>query len=334
MHSMGNGKIINFASRMSTSKNNRRPVSAVSGNRLFHMGGKRHAESTKPTKAPVSARTTKPPVSPPRKPVGARPERIVLPFENRKRRRDAGDWVYRHRVGLLVTVVLYLIAAILFVSYKIVVYENPTTTMYVDLVDPNEPEPPKPEEPEKKPVERIDPGNYEQVMNRTSDLNAKMDASLKDDRGTRTDKLLAEAERVQQELAAGQQAFRSGMDEIAEMAKRHKMPKHTSSQSKSTFSERQTVKVQGNVTVSYDLAGRYATYLHVPAYQCREGGTVVVGITVNRNGEVTSAAVDKASPGDCIAERAVQAALASTFNADAGAQERQRGTITYVFVAQ
>ena len=124
------------------------------------------------------------------------------------------------------------------------------------------------------------------------------------------------------------------MDEIAEMSKRRKMPKSTSSASKSSSSQRQTVKVQGNVTVSYDLAGRTATYLHVPAYQCREGGTVIVGITVNRNGEVTGAEVEKASPGDCIAERAVQAARASTFNADAGAPDRQRGTITYVFVAQ
>lgn len=263
-----------------------------------------------------------------------RRDRIVLPFENRRRRGDAGDWVYRHRVGLLVTVVLYLIAAILFVSYKIVVFENPTTTMYVDLVDPDEPELPKPEEMLRKPVEEIDPGHYERVMNRMSDQNAKMDASLKDDRGTQADKLLAEAERVQQELAAGRQAFRSGMDEIAEMSKRHKMPQTTSSPSGENSAERRTVKVQGNVTVSYDLAGRQATYLHVPAYQCKEGGTVVVGILVNRNGEVTSAAVEKASPGECIAERAVQAARASSFNADAGAPDRQRGTITYVFVAQ
>lgn len=321
---------------MTTPGNKRRPE-AGSGRRLVHMGGKRRISQGRETAAPARPRRVRESAGlsvPPRAAGTERPDRIVLPFDRRKQRGDAGDWVYRHRVGLLVTVVLYLIAAILFVSYKIVVYENPTTTMYVDLVNPEEPEPPKPEEAPQKPVEEIDPGHYEQVMNRTSDLNAKMDASLKDDRGTQADKLLAEAERVQQELAAGQQAFRSGMDEIAEMSKRRKMPKSTSSASKSSSSQRQTVKVQGNVTVSYDLAGRTATYLHVPAYQCREGGTVIVGITVNRNGEVTGAEVEKASPGDCIAERAVQAARASTFNADAGAPDRQRGTITYVFVAQ
>ena len=307
--------------------NPRKPAS--SGNRLFHMGGRRHVQpqqTSAPTPRPAHAQRPQapgqPPVPPPPRRPAPDPNRIPLPFEQARRRSDAGEWVYRHRVGLLVTVVLYLIAAILFVSYKIVVFENPTTTMYVDLVDPEEPEQPEPEEQEKKPVEEIDPGQYEQV-------------TLKDDRGTQADKLLAEAERVQQELAAGQQAFRSGMDEIAAMSKRSKPQKAASTnKSDKSTSENQTVKVQGNVTVSYDLAGRTATYLHVPAYQCREGGTVVVGITVNRNGEVIGAEVEKASPGECIAERALQAARASSFNADGSAPERQRGTITYVFVAQ
>lgn len=319
---------------MSETENRRNP-GARSGNRLFHMGGRRTRPEVTRTVPPPPRhpKTTQPqPPHTAQRPSMQRPDRIVLPFSDRRRRGDAGDWVYRHRVGLLVTVVLYLIAAILFVSYKIVVYENPTTTMYIDLVTPEEEEVPKPEE-QPKPIEQIDPGYYERVMNRASDQNAKMDASLRDDRGTQADKLIEEAQRVQQEVAAGQQAFRSGMDEIAEMSRRHKMPQSSSS-SKSSSSQRQTVKVQGNVTVSYDLAGRTATYLHVPAYQCREGGTVVVGITVNRNGEVISAAVEQASPGECIAERAVQAARASTFNADASAPERQRGTITYVFVAQ
>lgn len=320
--------------------NPRKPAS--SGNRLFHMGGRRHVQpqqTSAPTPRPAHAQRPQapgqPPVPPPPRRPAPDPNRIPLPFEQARRRSDVGEWVYRHRVGLLVTVVLYLIAAILFVSYKIVVFENPTTTMYVDLVDPEEPEQPEPEEQEKKPVEEIDPGQYEQVMNRASDQNAKMDVTLKDDRGTQADKLLAEAERVQQELAAGQQAFRSGMDEIAAMSKRSKPQKAASTnKSDKSTSENQTVKVQGNVTVSYDLAGRTATYLHVPAYQCREGGTVVVGITVNRNGEVIGAEVEKASPGECIAERALQAARASSFNADGSAPERQRGTITYIFVAQ
>lgn len=181
-------KFINFASDMTAPENNRTPGTAP-GNRPFGTGDRQPVRQ-----APAGAR-----------PAGTtrRPDRIALPFDNRRRRAGTGEWIYRHRVGLLVTVVLYLIAAILFVSYKIVVYENPTTTMYVDLVDPDEPQPPKPQEEEvkPKPVERIDPGQYEQVKNRHSDLNAKMNTSLKDDRGTQMEKLLADAERVQQEQA-------------------------------------------------------------------------------------------------------------------------------------
>ncbi len=321
--------MINFVVQMATPPN-RHPADRA-GRTARATAPQRSSQATKRGPGTV-------PPAPPRRvpPGGGRRERMALPFDPRRRRTDAGEWVYRHRVGLLVTVVLYLIAAILFVSYKIIVLENPTTTMYIDLVDPNEPEEPKPEleEPKPEPIRRLE-ANYEPVSNRISDQNAKMDASLRDDRGTRVDQLMEEAERVQRELEAGQQAFRSGMDELAEMSKRSRMPKSSSSQVKlEGGSERKTVKVQGNVTVSYNLAGRYATYLHVPAYQCREGGTVVVGITVNREGEVTSAAVEQASPGDCIAERAVQAARASRFNADASAADRQRGTITYVFVAQ
>lgn len=321
---------------MTTPKNNEQPGRHVS--RLPHMGGKRPV-TPHPHRPVEQPRPTRPqaPGPPPRSGEG-RPPRIALPFEQRRRKGDAGDWVYRHRVGLLVTVVLYLIAAIMFISYKIVINGNQTATMYIDLVDPNEPEPVKPEEVEPpKPAEQIDAGQYERVMNRASDQNSKL-TSLKDDRGTQTQELYEEAKRVQEQLAAGQQAFREGMDELAAMSKRQRggaqSPTSPASMSKSSSSKRQTVKVQGNVTVSYDLAGRMATYLHVPAYQCREGGTVVVGITVNRNGEVVNAAVEKASPGECIASRAVQAALASTFNADAGAPDKQRGTITYVFVAQ
>lgn len=318
---------------MSASENNRKP--GPPGSHLFHMGGKRPVASHR---TPETLRPPRPqaPCPPPGKNSrNGNRQRISLPFENRRRKGDAGEWVYRHRVGLLVTVVLYLIAAIMFVSYKIVINGNPASTMYVDLVDPNEPQPLQPEE-EKKPVEQIEGGQYEQVKNRASDENSKLNASLKDDRGTESKQIYEEAQRVQEQLAAGQQAFREGMDELSAMSSRHRTPKQSSSSSRNTSSssKQQTVKVQGNVTVSYDLSGRTATYLHVPAYQCREGGTVVVGITVNRNGEVVNAAVEKASPGECISNRAVQAAMASAFNADAGAPDRQRGTITYVFVAQ
>lgn len=325
--------------------------------RLFHMGGRRSlasAERTQRTDDPsrpsrrkifrrssdripgrVSGRetTASRDKSSAGRSDGQHYRRFNLPFDNRRRKGDIGAWVFQHRVGLLVTIVIYLIASILFVSYRIVVYENPSTVIYVDLVDPDEPDAPKPEE-LRKPIELIDPASYESVMNRTSDENAKMDASLRDDRGTLSEDIYEESQRVQQELAAGRAAYEEGLDEIADISKRRR--DRESSSSSRTSTRRQTTKVQGNVTVSYDLSGRTATYLHIPAYQCKEGGTVVVGITVNRNGEVVDASVERSSSSadGCISTRAVQSAYTSAFNADASAPNRQRGRITYIFVAQ
>ena len=65
----------------------------------------------------------------------------------------------------------------------------------------------------------------------------------------------------------------------------------------------------------------------------REGGEVVVRITVNRAGEVTHASV--ASGGDdCMRESALRAARNSLFNIDNSAPARQTGTITYIFIPQ
>lgn len=95
-------------------------------------------------------------------------------------------------------------------------------------------------------------------------------------------------------------------------------------------------KKTGNVTVAFDLVGRRALFLEMPAYLCRGGGRVIVNISVSRRGEVVSAKV-KQSVGvtdNCLLEMAVWAAKNSRFDLNEAAEYRQRGTITYTFVAQ
>lgn len=268
-----------------------------------------------------------------------RPEMIRLPFDSRRNKRDFSEWVYHHRVGLLVTVVLYLIAAIMFVSYKIVINDNIASTIYMTLVDPNEPDPVKQPEPQPTPqeLERIEQAQMERVRNVASNDNAKLNATLKDDRGSKAREIYEEAERVQQKLAAGQQNFKAGMDEVASMeSAKGGRPKTTDDKQYSKSDKAQDAKVEGNVTVRYSLEGRTATFLYMPAYQCKGGGTVEVTITVNRSGDVIDAAATRSSSGaeSCITEMAVKAARLSSFNASAAAPDKQRGTITYTFVPQ
>ena len=91
---------------------------------------------------------------------------------------------------------------------------------------------------------------------------------------------------------------------------------------------------KGNGT-GYDLGGRGAKSLHRPNDDFSEEGIVVVDIWVNRQGKVTRAEV--ATKGTTVInsdmrQKAIQAALRSSFAADPNAPEEQHGTITYTFV--
>ena len=96
-------------------------------------------------------------------------------------------------------------------------------------------------------------------------------------------------------------------------------------------------RVRGRVTVSYafddPLRRHQAGRLVVPAYRCEGGGEVVVEVTLSRSGEVVSAHVE--SGGDaCMRETARRAACDSHFDINPDAPNKQRGTITYIFIPQ
>ena len=64
---------------------------------------------------------------------------------------------------------------------------------------------------------------------------------------------------------------------------------------------------------------------------------MVVDIVVNQSGYVIDAIINKSKSqinDDCLVEAANRAALTTRFNAKNTAPERQRGTITYIFIAQ
>jgi len=93
----------------------------------------------------------------------------------------------------------------------------------------------------------------------------------------------------------------------------------------------------GKGGVSYNLSGRRAQSLPKPSFPGNESGTVVVEVTVDKNGKVT-----KALPGikgsntvnTDLLEAAKKAALAASFNTDDNAAAFQKGTITYHFILQ
>ena len=91
---------------------------------------------------------------------------------------------------------------------------------------------------------------------------------------------------------------------------------------------------QGTEGISFDLGGRRAKSLIKPPYDLQKEGTVVVAITVDRNGRVTDATPGiKGSTildGELL-KLAKDAALKTTFESSNDAPVIQKGTITYIF---
>ncbi len=97
------------------------------------------------------------------------------------------------------------------------------------------------------------------------------------------------------------------------------------------------VVYKGPTNIYFDLPNRRQIDLYIPVYKCQGNGKVVVNITVNQAGEVENTVVDKtlSDNDDCLFDAAYDAANRSRFNPDfKNSPLKQKGTITYLFVAQ
>jgi len=102
-------------------------------------------------------------------------------------------------------------------------------------------------------------------------------------------------------------------------------------------SQEMAANYKGPTRIYYDLKGRIHTSLPVPIYKCQGSGKVVLTIEVNQKGEVEKASVieSESNTADaCLIETAVNTALISRFNSDVNSPRIQNGTLTYLFVAQ
>ena len=149
-------------------------------------------------------------------------------------------------------------------------------------------------------------------------------SALKDDRGTDAEELYKEAERLAQELKNGQQ-LEDATEETVELEPQKKPEK-----------KEEKKEYSGPSVVSYNLEGRKASTLKIPAYRCYGSGDVTVIITVDNSGRVVGAKVmeEISSDDSCLRSFAIRAARLSRFSASSTAPPRQTGEILYRFIAQ
>ncbi len=253
-----------------------------------------------------------------------RKPRLRLPFDNR--REDIGEWAFDHRVGLAVTLIVYLVLGIVFMAGKIAVGERQgTSTILVDLQTLEQLENER-ERLRQEVAARLKDDSWRDVQNVASNENA-LNEKLSDDRGTKTSELNQSAEDVQQRMRDNRKAYEKGLAEAEAIGKADKSEQ---SEEQATSS-----KVKGRVTVSYSLTNplRHHRYLDKPTYKCEGGGEVVVAITVNRSGDVVGAYI-KSGGDECMCRTALVSARRSKFDINQSAPAKQTGTITYVFIPQ
>ena len=267
----------------------------------------------------------------PNKPQNQRPRqpRLRLPFDNRKQ--DFAAWIYDNRIGMCITTIVFLVAAIVFVVSKIDTSSRKAPdTIYIDLsqVELLEKERDRLKE-EIRHKENID---WSKVRNRTSNENA-LNENIKDTKNTNVSDLNAQAEAMEREMKANREAYEQGLREVEDIGA--SKPEQGTSKSGGSNSAESDTKHKGNVTVSFSFKDpvRYSRNLIIPAYRCEGGGEVIVEAVLNRSGKVISATVLSGGDG-CMQQTARSAALGSTFNIDNSAPEKHRGTISYIFIPQ
>ncbi len=253
-------------------------------------------------------------------------QRIRLPFE--KRPGDPGEWSYDHRAGICITLIVYLCLAIAFMWWKLDFGASDSDAMI--LIDFPEETVQRPEQ-EPELLDHPFPEDFSNVRNLASNDQAELNSQLSDAKGIDANQLYESANALEDRLRANREAYEEGLRQQQELDRNLR-------QGSGDGGEPSSTRVEGRVTVSYSFTDpiRHDVVLVVPAYRCEGGGQVVVNVTLDINGNVTSASVERSqsSPDECMQSTALGAARSSRFNVDPSAPSRHRGTISYIFIPQ
>jgi hypothetical protein len=241
-------------------------------------------------------------------------------------------------VGILGTVIIHLIAGILFMSFKIQSLKEDFSEEFVVEIAPADER-----EMEEKvielpvtSIEKILQGD-EEMLNIARNLANRSDVKVDP---------LDYIDKVKEELIkSGKLGIDNYIDEqkrLNEMSAEEKLAFENRTaedpeSDKPKESQEMAANYQGPTRIYYDLAGRNHTYLPIPIYKCQGSGKIVLSIQVNQKGIVEGAEVisnESTTSDPCLVETAVNTALISRFNQDINSPRIQSGTLSYHFVAQ
>ena len=228
------------------------------------------------------------------------------------------------RAGLYITVIVHLAVLIVLMAVQLGASIKKESSFVLDFTKAEQIEKLKKELDLKQAInDRLNEmlaGGYEPVRNVVVDR-----FELKDDRHSAED-----AEQLYKDV----EKLKEDLKQIPDVPQDNEIIAETTPKKKDE--PRKEAKYSGPSVLSYELEGRKASRLPIPAYRCIGAGEVRINITVDKQGNVTGAKVDEGSSSSdgCLRSFAVRAARMSKFSMSTTAPDRQQGNIIYQFVAQ
>jgi len=241
--------------------------------------------------------------------------------------------------GILGTVIIHLVAGIIFISLQLRSLEKKLATQIEVELAPEPEKVVKREEIKEVPVttvEKVLKGDQE-MLNIAKNLSAKSDEKINPKEYI---------DQVKNELI---KSGKVGVDNYIDDQKKNnessadenlalKIDTAGKSKKENTRpSQEMAANYKGPTRIYYDLFGRNHLYLPIPIYKCEGSGKVVLSIEVDQNGVVQKAQIierESTASDPCLIETAINTALLSRFNPDANSPRIEIGSLTYQFVAQ
>jgi hypothetical protein len=242
-------------------------------------------------------------------------------------------------VGVLGTVIIHLIAGIIFMSFQLRSLQKQRTEAFQVEFAPEQEIPPA-----EKQIELPVTATGEKIKQEEQEMQniAKNIANKSDQKIDPADYI----DKVKDELI---KSGKLGKDNYIDEQKRRAENKSdekvaiesdsikNNKTDKPKESQVMASNYKGPTRIYYDLTGRTHTYLPLPIYMCEGSGKVVLNIEVNQNGDVERAQIiasQSTTSDPCLVETAISTAMVSRFNPEIKSPKIQTGTLTYLFVAQ
>jgi len=246
------------------------------------------------------------------------------------------DFIKHYRIAILGTLLAHTFFVLILVAFEIA---KPIINVQNSVSIEFEPEPPLPQntETEQNNVQNNNDNNLQNVKNISSN-DAEKNKSFNDyykeaenmvNNTKAKDNFTANDYADKRYLAKDYSKDNSFFTSEANSNKEQNSTHNNNSASKSTYA--------GNAIITYNLKGRKAVRLPVPAYQCLGSGTVVIEVNVNNLGVVKSASIISSNTSlneECLSNAALKAAQNSKFEIDLNSQPITKGTINYKFIGQ